>query len=432
MIVPEETPITLAQIVQVVFLQDEQGSVQVAFPCNRLLDLSLLNRFLQRTLTPIAEKRWLAAVRQGRLPAFPHLPKRATLIQLLDERLLEPSVLYEHKHLQIKKVKMEQFVDYQAQARIGDFTSPLPRLPIDPAQDLVQIQDALTRFTQLRIQQRLSETFQLPPLPEIASRIIELRTSTHAGPRELAAIAGVDPILSAQILSWARSPYYGVEGEITTIEEAVVRVLGFDLVLNLALGLVLSQTLAVPKDGPDGYTPFWQQSVVTSVFCSELIKHIPLHLRPQTGLSHLCGLLHNFGNLILAHVFPPQYQLINRYISANPHIPSIFIEQHLLGINREQIAATLLDQWHTPKEVVYALRQQHNPRANGEHAPYALLLYIAARALKEHNFGDGPLEPIPEYVLDALKIDKKTVNDVTLSVLERLPELGTLARKISP
>ena len=37
---------------------------------------------------------------------------------------------------------------------------------------------------------------------------------------------------------------------------------------------------------------------------AELCRAIPVDKRPTQGIAYLCGLLHNFGYLVLGHVFP--------------------------------------------------------------------------------------------------------------------------------
>ena len=44
--------------------------------------------------------------------------------------------------------------------------------------------------------------------------------------------------------------------KIRSVQDAIVRVLGFELVMNLAMGLSLG-TLNLPKDAAEGYTPYW-------------------------------------------------------------------------------------------------------------------------------------------------------------------------------
>src|SRR5690606_39633825 len=114
--------------------------------------------------------------------------------------------------------------------------------------------------------------------------IIELRIDPNADTTSLAQVIELDPGMSAQVMSWARSPYYGTRTEIKSIEEAVIRVLGFDLAINLALGLSLGRNLSVPKEGPHGYAPYWQQSVVTASPCAELVRQLPTRLRPNQSL----------------------------------------------------------------------------------------------------------------------------------------------------
>ena len=64
------------------------------------------------------------------------------------------------------------------------------------------------------------------------------------------------------------------------------RVLGFDMVINLALA-GFGRNFTVPKDGARGYTPFWQQSVMTAALCNELVRIMPVRLRPNAGLMYL-------------------------------------------------------------------------------------------------------------------------------------------------
>jgi HD-like signal output (HDOD) protein len=82
-------------------------------------------------------------------------------------------------------------------------------------------------------------------------------------------------------------------------------------------------------------------------------------------MTYLGGLLHNFGYLLLAHVFPPHFSLICRHLEVNPHVSHSLIEQHLLGISREQMGAWLMRFWGMPDELAIAVRYQHDPAYTG-------------------------------------------------------------------
>ncbi len=423
-----------ARVANVIFLKDDLGKVQVVIPGNRILDLNQLSHQLGRHFTAVSADELERLRGKYGLDEFPALPQVTQLESLVDDNLLDQDELFivsgGHEWL---KIPMEQFRSLTSSSRIGNFTAPLlTDIHLNSEQqDIDDVHAAIRQFTPLRIRQRLSETLDLPPLPETARRIIELRVDPNADTMSLAEVVELDPGMSAQVVSWARSPYYGVRGEIKTVEEAVLRVLGFDLVINLALGLSLGRTLSVPKEGPHGYSPFWQQAVVTATLCSELVQLIPSRHRPSQGLAYLCGLLHNFGFLVLGHVFPPQFSLVNRHMEANPHINRFYIERHLLGMTREQISACLLQQWRMPEELVAAIRQQHNPDYDGPHAEYARLLYIASRSLRRHGFGDGPFEHIDDYLLDTMDLNAQAVDEVTTRVLSHVEDLGELVQMLN-
>ena len=424
-----------SRVANVVFLKDQDGKVQVVIPGNRLLDLNLLAHRFGRQFTALSAAELQHLRNQYGLDDFPALPQVTGLDSMVDESLLNESELFivsgaEHEWL---KIPTDKFRNLTTSSHVGNFTAPLAGdiHHNDSEQDLDDVHAAIRQFTPMRIKQRLEETLDLPPLPETARRIIDLRVDPNADTVSLAQAVELDPGMSAQVVSWARSPYYGVRGEIKTVEDAVLRVLGFDLVINLALGLALGRTLAVPKEGPHGYAPFWQQAVVTATLCGELVRLIPARQRPDHGLAYLCGLLHNFGFLVLGHVFPPQFSLVNRHIEANPHINRFYIERHLLGMTREQVSGCLMQQWRMPEELVTALRQQHNPAFGGEHAAYAQLLYVATRSLRRHGFGDGPSELPEQYVLDDLGLQAEAVDDITQSILTKMDDLSDLVSMLN-
>ncbi len=424
-----------AKVANVVFLKDALGQVQVVIPGNRLLDLNQLAHQLGRQFTALSGAELEKLKRQHGLTAFPALPQVTGIESLIDSHLLEQEELFivSGSGEEWLKLPMEQFRTLITRSRIGDYTATL-HTDIhyqDAHQDLDDVHAALKQFTPLRIRQRLNETLDLPPLPETARRIIELRVDPNADTTSLAQVIELDPGMSAQVMSWARSPYYGTRTEIKSIEEAVIRVLGFDLVINLALGLSLGRNLSVPKEGPHGYAPYWQQSVVTASLCAELVRQIPTRLRPNQGLAYLCGLLHNFGYLVLGHVFPPQFTLVNRHIEANPHVNRMYVERHLLGLTREQISACLLQQWRMPDELIAAVRQQHNPFYEGEHAEYSRLLYIATRSLRRHGFGDGPYEQTEDFLLDTLGLSADKVEETTTNLLGRMDDLQALVQMLN-
>lgn len=420
------------QRIQAVLLEDSIGTMLVLYSQDQLLDLARLTELTGRQLLAVKPDRlarMLAKHELSRLPALPSLTNSPCLYEeclLQQPRLLlesgQPGLLVE--------VSSGDFKRLLSKATAGNFAVPLRdiRPNLDrPDDDREEIAQAVQSFTARRIQKRLEETIEIPPLPHTAQRIIKLRVTPEASIDDITGVVETDPALAAQVISWAASPYYAAPGRIRSVEDAIVRVLGFDLVINLALGLALGKTLSLPKDHPQEATPYWQQAIYTAAVIEGLARAIPRQSRPEMGLSYLAGLLHNFGYLVLAHVFPPHFSLICRHQEVNPHLSHSHIEQHLLGITREQIGAWLMRLWGMPEEVANALRFQNDPDYDGEHAAYPNLVCLAVRLLRQRGIGTGGEQEIPQQLFDRLDISRDKAEEAVSRVLNAEAALRALA-----
>ena len=126
-----------------------------------------------------------------------------------------------------------------AETEQDEFTLPLTetRPNLDhPHRDETEIRSAVEAITQQRVRARLAESIEIAPLPLTSQRLLSLKSKQDVSGTELAQVIEMDPSLASQVISWANSPYYGAPGSIRSIQDAVIRVLGFDLTMNLALG----------------------------------------------------------------------------------------------------------------------------------------------------------------------------------------------------
>lgn len=415
-------------------LQDDQGRVQVVISATSLLDIEAVNQTLSRQFRPTTTGELQSFFEKYHLLSIPALPSLAGLPTLIDQRLLEMDLLYLDAGSSDELVELNQaaFRTLIGDAQIANISVPLVELEkTSQTTDADDIFTAVRNFTNLRIKQRLEETLELPPLPETAQRIIKLRVDPNSDISDLANIVETDASLASQVVSWAASPYYSAPGKIKSIHDAIVRVLGFDMVLNLALGLALGKTMAMPKHGAHGVTPYWVQSVYTAAVVEGLVTAIPREHRPGFGMAYLGGLLNNFGYLVLAEVFPPHFQTICRYIEANPHVDPHLIDKQVLGISRDQLSSWLMQLWNMPDEVVVALRQQNNPDYDGEHCEYSLLLLVAQRLLQQKGVISGPWQEIPESVYRRLHLDQEKALLTVSNILDSSDELDVIAQQLA-
>ena len=433
----EQPSLPSAQRLQAVLLDDAVGALLVLFPQSQLLDLARLTELTGRQLTAVKPERLERMLAKHELKVLPGLPPLTSSPCLYDERLLQAPSLYIESGtpgilLQLATDDFKRLLSKASAARFGEPLENI-RLNLDrPDDDRAEITQAVQAFTARRIQQRLEETIEIPPLPETAQKIIKLRVDPDATIDDITGVVETDPALAAQVVSWAASPYYAAPGKIRSVEDAIVRVLGFDLVINLALGLALGKTLSLPKDKPQHATPYWQQAIYSAAVIEGLTRAIPRAQRPETGLTYLAGLLHNFGYLVLAHVFPPHFSLICRHLEVNPHLSHSHIEQHLLGITREQIGAWLMRYWDMPEELASALRFQHDADYSGPHAVYPNLVCLSLHLLRNRSIGVGPQGEIPQHLFDNLGISRDKANEAVDKVLAAEVALRELAAQFHP
>jgi HD-like signal output (HDOD) protein/prolyl-tRNA editing enzyme YbaK/EbsC (Cys-tRNA(Pro) deacylase) len=424
--------IPVAQILKLILMSDTLGRTQVIFAADSMLDVDALNRKVGRSFEALPDEDVTSLIERYSLKTLPAIPDITGLPAIVDSRILALNEVYVETDQPDKLIRLtkDAFAISIQKAKMEEFSVPISALSYNvnqPGDDLAQINQAIEKFTSLRIKQRLEDTLELPPLPQSAQEIIHLRANPDAGADELADIIEKDPSLAAQVVSWASSSFYNAPGKVKSVHDAIIRVLGFDMVMNLAMGLALGRTLKVPTDEPKGYAPYWQQAMWMALATTSVLSKIEPEHRQSFGLSYLSGLLHNFGYLVLAHVFPPHFKLMCRYIEANPHLDSAYIEHFLLGITREQIGSQLMAVWNMPEEVIISLRHQKNATFDGANAEYAGLLKLTHHLLADAGVFPGGNEVLDEGIYERLHLPKEKAADAIEQLLESQEDVAAVA-----
>jgi HD-like signal output (HDOD) protein/prolyl-tRNA editing enzyme YbaK/EbsC (Cys-tRNA(Pro) deacylase) len=424
--------------VRTVVLQDGFGRLQALIGADCLLDIAALNRFTGRDFNALPDDELASLCAASDLRTLPSLPAAFEMPVVVERRLLgkDDLLLETGRDAVLLRVSGPQFRRLiestgAASADFGVAISEFASYSPDPADDEADFSSAVAKFTTRRIQKRLEDTLDFPPMPETARRVIQIGADPASGVTELAQVVEVDPALAAQLISWASSPYYAAPGKISSVRDAIHRVLGFDLVMNLALGLSLGTTLRLPRDGRYGYRNYWLQAVHCAAMMENLCKALPQDRRPIAGHAYLAGLLHNFGFLLLAELFKPQLQTVCRYTESNPHLGHWQVERFLLGATREQMGAWLLRNWKVPEEICAAVRHQHRPDLAGEQEPLAMLLHVSSRILRHHGIGSAPCEHIPDAAFAQLGISREVALAASERVMRHSETLGDLARDLA-
>ena len=284
---------------------------------------------------------------------------------------------------------------------------------------------------ELDIRQRIKTIEQLPPIPELALRILKLRDNPDATVEELVDIIMLDPGLSAQIIRYANSPLFGQRGDVKTLDDAIFRVLGFETVMYLALGTAMTQAFKLPDSGPLGLTNFWRNATYSAALMQNLSVLVPRSITIQPGIAYICGLLHNIGFLVLSQLFESEYYWLNKVIMAKPDVPIISIEEQLLGETHVTLGYMLMDAWHMPEEITVTVAEHHNLNYEGPHKQYVSLAQISDQLLKSHNMSDADSDELSTHLYKELGLSDDQLSIAVDDILQSSDVLDTMVNTLS-
>lgn len=287
----------------------------------------------------------------------------------------------------------------------------------------------MTELDSIRL--HVDQIDKMPAMPMMAQKVLELHAKPERDVLALAKVIELDPSLSAQVIRYAASSLYGYRGKIDSPEDAITRVLGYDTVLNLVLGIAIAKPFELPRSGPLGLDAFWGHAVYSAILCQKLALAVPKPHRPSAGMAYLAGLLHNIGALVLGHIFPTEFEMLNSFLAANPHKHLTDSEREVFGESHDKAGAWLLHNWQLPQQLVIACLSHHEADTDNPHAVYANLCYVADHLLKRNNIGDADDIELPANILQKLELTEDTALAITAEVMEKAQDLEAVIKQFA-
>ncbi|MGO9014597.1 MAG: HDOD domain-containing protein [Dissulfurispiraceae bacterium] len=221
--------------------------------------------------------------------------------------------------------------------------------------------------------EKIREGYGLPVLSPIALRLRELASSETASIDDLASLMAKDPSLAARLLRLANAAFFGNEGQITTIEKAIMRV-GFMHLRNMALSISLRDAFPMGKVGAMDYEEFWRSSLYRAIIARSLAR-TKKTCNPEEAF--VAGLTLEIGSLIFFDLFikgksdfmPGPY----------PFETLIEWEQEQFGVNHRDIGHQALRYWNFPEIILECQDACLNEKRQDRVPPLALLCDAARR-----------------------------------------------------
>ncbi len=288
-----------------------------------------------------------------------------------------------------------------------------------------------TVLTSTSIRLEIQKIKELPPLPVIAQQLLAAINRDDTSIDEIARIIQSDPILTSRILGLANSAFFGFGRKLYDLTEAIVNVLGLDLVRALGLSMVMGGVFDVRKCNEFDIVRHWSHAFMTAELSMRLLPVVQRKDEIQGNQLFLYGLLHNFGILILVNSFP---QLMTDIFLAAKEFPDrrlIYTEQAMLDMDHHQAGAWLADKWQLPSDVSTVIEQHHYQAYREDFWQEVLIVGFSSRMARNWILGTDVLIPEEPETIDLLKMNRNKLTSVAGQCRDKLEEINTIAREMS-
>ncbi|HUB27410.1 MAG TPA: HDOD domain-containing protein [Tepidisphaeraceae bacterium] len=296
-----------------------------------------------------------------------------------------------------------------------------------------------------RVELILQQLDQLPTLPAVALRVLEVTADTDSSLMEVVKLIGSDQSLTTRILQLVHAAAAGAGHQVTSVERAIV-MLGFEAVRSAVLAVSVFETLQGPPpkkpdspmaDGQFSREQFWRHCVAVACAAELLAEALIENEGPESGLpvpaeAFVCGLLHDIGKVALDAILPKSFtKVVEAADLLRANIADI--ERSVIGLDHMLVGKRLAEQWELPaalRDVIW-LHGQH-PQALPAAASNPRLINLITLAdliAREQHVGYSGNFTYPisrDELIAAIGLTPKTVDAKLAPLLERIERRATV------
>jgi putative nucleotidyltransferase with HDIG domain len=223
---------------------------------------------------------------------------------------------------------------------------------------------------EININALIANVKDLPPLPGIIIRAMEMALDPEVSVRDLQLLISKDQALSAKILRIVNSAMYALRREVSTVSHAVA-VLGIQTVSSVIMAASVERVFVTAKDL--GTKLMSEHSWGTALAARAIAKRVRYE-NPEEAL--VCGLMHDIGKPVMLMNLQPRYnEIISEVYKGN----SNFHQMELLafGFSHAHVGALLARKWNFPPQLAEAVGYHHNPLSAPSYRQLACIINLA-------------------------------------------------------
>jgi putative nucleotidyltransferase with HDIG domain len=257
----------------------------------------------------------------------------------------------------------------------------------------------------------------MPMLPSLAADVMSLAIDPEVSIARIARVIAKDQVLATRVLKMANSASHAAMQEITTVNDAIVR-MGTGPVRNVVLAVCFTSRL----QGANVYGTQGRELMDHAIGTAYLARLVAEKLGEDADEAFMCGLLHDLGKLLLL-------KLSRDFIKYGAPTPSAQEIETVYKERHPEIGAQLMRQWQLPGALEHPVRYHHDPAAaSGDHKGQATVAYVANRLAHRYGFGCPADEA---NLLEDATCTSVGLNETWLADLDkRAPGLFQVARQI--
>lgn len=238
-------------------------------------------------------------------------------------------------------------------------------------------------MNQLALGKILMNVGDLPALPQITNRIIELTADPESTNQEICDLINRDQVLVAKVLKLVNSAYYGLPRKVATVSEAVA-LLGMQTLRTLMVGASVYKTLAGLQKKPAGnYDEIWRHALACAV--SSRLVAAELMIR-QKDYAFTAGLLHDIGRVILATLCTDQYNQVYELAKVRG-CRLIEAEMEILEISHAEVGKMVANKWNLPMTLVDPIGYHHEPFSECDNQELVQSVYLGNIVARLAGYG---------------------------------------------
>ena len=280
---------------------------------------------------------------------------------------------------------------------------------------------------QQRIQSIIQNVEQLPSLPDVVSKIINMVNDPDVSFKHVADEIAKDQAITANILKLCNSAYFSKGKEISSIDRAIV-ILGLKEVKDI---VVIATTKSVLNKVIVGYDlargELWKHGVAVAMLAKKIATEC--NQKAIADIAFTGGIIHDVGKTVLALFVQSTFKDILNTVTEKS-ITFQEAEKVVMGFDHQQIGEQVAIKWKFPMVLQSIVRYHHEPmNAPDDHKMIVSIVHVANTLCLMAGIGIGSDGLYHELNYDAIKL--LSLKDSELEKLfADIPELMMKAKDI--